>query len=67
MVPAGDATEAQITELMEHLQPGDTIVDGGNTNFHDDQRRHPELAAKDIRCVDAGVAAASGACRSATA
>ena len=41
MVPAGDATEAQIAELMEHLQPGDTIVDGGNTNFHDDQRRHP--------------------------
>ena len=46
MVPAGDATEAQIEELMEHLEPGDTIVDGGNTNFHDDVRRHAELAAK---------------------
>jgi len=44
MVPAGDATEAQIDELMEHLEPGDTIIDGGNTNFHDDQRRHGELA-----------------------
>jgi len=54
MVPAGDATEAQITELMEHLQPGDTIVDGGNTNFHDDQRRQPELAAKGIGYIDAG-------------
>ena len=43
MVPAGDATEAQIDELMEHLEPGDTIVDGGNTNFHDDVRRHAEL------------------------
>jgi len=54
MVPAGDATEAQISELMEHLEPGDTIVDGGNTNFHDDQRRQPELAKKGIRYVDAG-------------
>ncbi|HSL97295.1 MAG TPA: decarboxylating 6-phosphogluconate dehydrogenase [Candidatus Deferrimicrobiaceae bacterium] len=55
MVPAGAATEAQIAELMEHLEPGDTIVDGGNTNFHDDVRRHAELAEKGIRYVDAGV------------
>jgi len=54
MVPAGDATEAQITELLEHLEPGDTIIDGGNTNFHDDVRRHTELAAKGIHYVDAG-------------
>ena len=54
MVPAGDATEAQITELLEHLEPGDTIIDGGNTNFHDDVRRHGELAAKGINYVDAG-------------
>ena len=47
MVPAGDATEAQINELLEHLEPGDTIVDGGNTNFHDDVRRHAALAALD--------------------
>jgi 6-phosphogluconate dehydrogenase len=55
MVPAGDATEAQISELLEHLEPGDTIIDGGNTNFHDDQRRHPALGEKGIRYVDAGV------------
>jgi len=55
MVPAGDATEAQIAELLQHLEPGDTIVDGGNTNFHDDVRRHAELAPKGIRYVDAGV------------
>jgi 6-phosphogluconate dehydrogenase len=55
MVPAGDATEAQIEELLEHLEPGDTIIDGGNSNFHDDQRRHPELKAKGIDYVDAGV------------
>ena len=54
MVPAGDATEAQIEELLEHLEPGDTIIDGGNTNFHDDQRRHPLLKEKGIGYVDAG-------------
>jgi 6-phosphogluconate dehydrogenase len=55
MVPAGDATEAQITELLEHLEPGDTIIDGGNTNFHDDVRRHAMLAEHGIHYVDAGV------------
>ena len=55
MVPAGDATEAQIEELLEHLEKGDTIIDGGNTNFHDDQRRHPALKKKGIHYVDAGV------------
>jgi 6-phosphogluconate dehydrogenase len=55
MVPAGDATEAQIEELLEHLEPGDTIIDGGNTNFHDDTRRYAALKEKDIRYVDAGV------------
>ncbi|MFL5681459.1 MAG: phosphogluconate dehydrogenase (NAD(+)-dependent, decarboxylating) [Chloroflexota bacterium] len=55
MVPAGDATEAQIDELLEHLEAGDTIVDGGNTNFHDDRRRHPILKEKGINYVDAGV------------
>ena len=55
MVPAGDATEAQIEELLEHLEPGDTIIDGGNTNFHDDVRRHVALKEKGIHYVDAGV------------
>jgi 6-phosphogluconate dehydrogenase len=55
MVPAGDATEAQIEELLEHLEPGDTIIDGGNSNFHDDQRRHPKLKARGIDYIDAGV------------
>jgi 6-phosphogluconate dehydrogenase len=55
MVPAGDATEAQIEELLEHLEPGDTIIDGGNTNFHDDTRRYATLREKGVRYVDAGV------------
>jgi 6-phosphogluconate dehydrogenase len=55
MVPAGDATEAQIKELLDHLEPGDVIIDGGNTNFHDDVRRHAMLAEHGIHYVDAGV------------
>jgi len=54
MVPAGDATEAMIGELMGLLEPGDTIVDGGNTNFHDDVRRHAIVGEKGLRYVDAG-------------
>jgi 6-phosphogluconate dehydrogenase len=54
MVPAGDPTEAQIKELLDHLEPGDTIIDGGNTNFHDDVRRHAMLAEHGIHYIDAG-------------
>ncbi len=54
MVPAGDATEAMIAELMVLLAPGDTIIDGGNTNFHDDVRRHALVGEKGLRYVDAG-------------
>jgi len=55
MVPAGDATEAQVTQLLEHLEPGDVIVDGGNSNFKDSVRRHALCAERGIRFVDAGV------------
>jgi len=54
MVPAGDATEAMIAELMELLAPGDTIIDGGNSNFHDDVRRHALVGGKGLKYVDAG-------------
>ena len=54
MVPAGDATEAMVTDLQGLMAPGDTIVDGGNTNFHDDVRRHATVAEKGLRYVDAG-------------
>ena len=40
MVPAGDATEQTMDEFAALLSPGDTIVDGGNSNFHDSKRRH---------------------------
>jgi len=54
MVPAGPATESTVAALAELLSPGDTIVDGGNTNFHDDVRRATELASKGITYIDAG-------------
>jgi 6-phosphogluconate dehydrogenase len=55
MVPAGDATESTMEELAEHLAAGDTIIDGGNANFHDSKRRHALLKERGIRFVDAGI------------
>jgi 6-phosphogluconate dehydrogenase len=54
MVPAGAPTETTVVELSEILSPGDAIIDGGNTNFHDDVRRAQALATKGIDYVDAG-------------
>jgi 6-phosphogluconate dehydrogenase len=54
MVPSGDPTQATVTSLDALLASGDTIIDGGNTNFHDDVRRAQSLAAKSIHYVDAG-------------
>jgi len=54
MVPAGAPTESTIEALAAILAPGDTIVDGGNTNFHDDVRRAKTLAGKHLAYIDAG-------------
>ena len=54
-VPSGDATQAMIDQLARILRPGDVIVDAGNSNFHDSQRRSADLAAKGIEFVDMGV------------
>src|SRR5207245_4925187 len=54
MVPAGDATESTISALAGLLSAGDAIIDGGNTNFHDDVRRARTLAEKKLHYVDAG-------------
>jgi 6-phosphogluconate dehydrogenase len=55
MVPAGDATESMIDEVLKLLEPGDTIVDGGNSNFHDSVRRHAMAAQHGLDFIDAGV------------
>jgi 6-phosphogluconate dehydrogenase len=54
MVPAGDATESTVNALAALLSADDIVIDGGNSNFHDDVRRAQSLAAKGIRYVDAG-------------
>src|SRR3954471_2336991 len=54
MVPAGDATEKTVQELGGLMEPGDLIVDGGNSNWHDDVRRGETLAAQGIHYVDVG-------------
>jgi 6-phosphogluconate dehydrogenase len=54
MIPAGDPTEQTVNELAGLLEPGDTIVDGGNTNWHDDVRRASALDAKGIHYIDVG-------------
>src|SRR5512143_940398 len=54
MLPAGNITEQQIEELRTLLDPGDIIVDGGNANYHDSQRRGDLLCATGIGFIDAG-------------
>ncbi|PYO92683.1 MAG: decarboxylating 6-phosphogluconate dehydrogenase [Gemmatimonadetes bacterium] len=55
MLPAGAAVDGAITELLPHLAPGDILIDGGNSNFHDSLRRAEQLKAKGIEFVDVGV------------
>jgi 6-phosphogluconate dehydrogenase len=55
MVPAGEITEAVFRDLLGLAEPGDAIVDGGNSNFRDSQRRYREAKEKEIAFVDAGV------------
>ncbi|MEV0907913.1 phosphogluconate dehydrogenase (NAD(+)-dependent, decarboxylating) [Streptomyces hokutonensis] len=55
MVPAGAATQSTVDELGELLEPGDVVVDGGNSRWTDDEKHAEELGAKGIGFVDAGV------------
>jgi 6-phosphogluconate dehydrogenase len=55
MIPAGDPTEQAVKQLVELLEPGDVIVDGGNSNFRDSQRRAALAGEHELEYVDAGV------------
>ncbi len=55
MVPAGEPTGSTIDVLGDMLEPGDVVVDGGNSNFTDSVRRAAQLDARGIAFVDAGV------------
>jgi 6-phosphogluconate dehydrogenase len=54
MVPAGEPTQGTVEQLAELLAEGDTIVDGGNSRWTDDQRRQGELRPHGIHYVDVG-------------
>jgi 6-phosphogluconate dehydrogenase len=54
MVPAGEITDSTITNLVPLLAAGDTIIDGGNSNYRDTQRRAAMVAARKIEYVDSG-------------
>jgi 6-phosphogluconate dehydrogenase len=54
MVPAGDPTEQTVQQLAGLVDAGDVIVDGGNTNWHDDVRRAEALSGQGIHYVDVG-------------
>ena len=54
MVPSGQVTEGTFQQLLTIAAPGDTIVDGGNSNFRDSQRRYAEARERGIHFVDCG-------------
>lgn len=55
LVPAGEATDEMIDEIVPFLSPGDVLIDGGNAHFADTERRSKALAAKQILFIGLGV------------
>jgi 6-phosphogluconate dehydrogenase len=55
MIPAGDPTEHAFQTLLPLLEDGDIVVDGGNSNFRDSQRRAQEAKKKGVFFLDTGV------------
>ncbi|HSF66396.1 MAG TPA: NAD(P)-binding domain-containing protein, partial [Nitrospiraceae bacterium] len=54
MVPSGAPTEETVQAVAPLLQAGDTVIDGGNTRFHDDVRRASALKKQQLHYVDVG-------------
>jgi 6-phosphogluconate dehydrogenase len=54
MVPAGEVTEAVFQDLLKLADAGDTIVDGGNSNFRESQRRHRDAKERNLNFIDCG-------------
>ena len=55
MVPAGAAVDSAIAHLKPHMEPGDILIDGGNSFFQDTERRSQELAKEGFNYVGMGV------------
>lgn len=67
MIPAGPLVDKVIEQLLPLLQSGDTIIDGGNSQYKDSMRRHKYLKEKGIGFLDCGTSggisgALNGAC-----
>lgn len=67
MVPAGAPVDAVLTDLLPHLEPGDLVIDGGNSHYRDTLRRAGELKEKGVHFMDIGTSggiegARQGAC-----
>jgi 6-phosphogluconate dehydrogenase len=54
MVPQGKPVDDTIAKLLPHLNPGDILIDGGNSNYKDTMRRHDEIGASGFQFVDVG-------------
>jgi len=55
MLPAGEATETQLAEVSKYLEKNDILIDGGNSNWKDTQRRFEDFTKKGIRFLGIGV------------
>ena len=54
MVPSGDITEQTVNGLVELLDAGDTVIDGGNSNYKESQRRAEHAVARGVDFLDSG-------------
>jgi 6-phosphogluconate dehydrogenase len=54
MVPSGDPVDQTIEQLLPHLESGDIVIDGGNSNYKDSMRRAEKLKQHGLHFVDAG-------------
>jgi 6-phosphogluconate dehydrogenase len=54
MIPAGEATETALHELLNRLSPGDIVIDGGNSNYKDTVRRAALVEQAGLHFVDCG-------------
>ena len=62
-VPAGEPTEETVSELGEHLQPGDVVVEAGNSHWEDSKRRYALLRELGIHFLDCGTSGGVGGAR----
>lgn len=55
MIKAGDPVDEMIAQLLPHMSPGDVIMDGGNSDFHDTERRVKEVEGKGLYFIGTGI------------